>query len=43
MKKLLFFALLCAVACGRQSDTPVYLDPTADIEDRVEDALSRMT
>ena len=43
MKKLLFFALLCAVACGRQSDTRVYLDPTADIEDRVEDALSRMT
>ena len=43
MKKLLFFALLCAVACGRQSDTPVYLDPTADIEARVEDALSRMT
>ena len=43
MKKLLIFALLCAVACGRQSDTPVYLDPTADIEDRVEDALSRMT
>lgn len=43
MKKFLFFALLCIVACGRQSDTPVYLDPTADIEDRVEDALSRMT
>ena len=43
MKKLLFFALLCAVACGRQSDTPVYLDPSADIEARVEDALSRMT
>ncbi len=43
MKKLLFFALLCAVACGRQSYTPVYLDPSADIEARVEDALSRMT
>lgn len=43
MKKLLIFALLCAVACGRQSDTPVYLDPSADIEARVEDALSRMT
>ena len=43
MKKLLFFALLCAVACGRQSDTPVYLDPSADIEARVEDALNRMT
>ena len=43
MKKLLFFALLCAVACGRQSDTPVYLDPSVDIEARVEDALSRMT
>ena len=43
MKKLLFFALLCAVACGRQSDIPVYLDPSADIEARVEDALRRMT
>ena len=43
MKKLFFFALLCAVACGRQSDIPVYLDPSADIEARVEDALRRMT
>ncbi|MBE6216122.1 MAG: glycosyl hydrolase [Bacteroidales bacterium] len=43
MKKLLFFALLCAVSCGRQSDVPVYLDSSADIEARVEDALSRMT
>ena len=43
MKKYLFFVLLCVVACGRQSDTPVYLDPSADIEARVEDALSRMS
>lgn len=43
MKKYLFFVLLCIVACGRQSDTPVYLDPSADIEARVEDALSRMS
>ena len=43
MKKYLFFLLLCVVACGRQSDTPVYLDPSADIEARVEDALSRMS
>ena len=44
MKKLLFFALaLVAAACGRQPDTPIYLDTTADIEARVEDALSRMT
>lgn len=43
MKKYLFFVMLCVVACGRQSDTPVYLDPSADIEARVEDALSRMS
>ena len=43
MKTYLFFVLLCVVACGRQSDTPVYLDPSADIEARVEDALSRMS
>ena len=43
MKKYLFFVLLCVVACGRQSETPVYLDPSADIEARVEDALSRMS
>lgn len=43
MNKYLFFVLLCVVACGRQSDTPVYLDPSADIEARVEDALSRMS
>ena len=43
MKKYLFFVLLCVVACGRQSDTPVYLDSSADIEARVEDALSRMS
>ena len=44
MKKLLFFTLvLAAAACGRKSDTPIYLDPSADIEARVEDALSRMT
>lgn len=43
MKKYLFFVLLCVVACGRQSDTPVYLDPSADIEARVEDALCRMS
>ena len=43
MKKYLFFVLLGVVACGRQSDTPVYLDPSADIEARVEDALSRMS
>ena len=43
MKKYLFFVLLCVVTCGRQSDTPVYLDPSADIEVRVEDALSRMS
>ena len=44
MKKLLLFALLIsAVAFGREKEKPLYLDPTADIEERIEDALSRMT
>lgn len=44
MKKLVFLALsIVAIACGRQSDSPLYLDPSADIEARIEDALSRMS
>ena len=44
MKKLYLFALmLAAISCGRQTDTPLYLDLSADLEARVEDALSRMT
>ena len=43
MKKLILFTLLLAAACGRQPDVPVYLDPEADIEARIEDALSRMS
>lgn len=43
MKKLILFTLLLAAACGRQPDVPVYLDPDADIEARIEDALSRMS
>lgn len=38
---LLTAVLFCA-GCA-QGGTPVYLDTTADIEDRVEDALSRLT
>ena len=44
MKKLILFALLVvAASCGRRFDGPLYLDPKADIEARVEDALSRMS
>ena len=47
MKKaaLVFLALAIAVTSGgrQKPKTPVYLDPSADVEARVEDALSRMT
>ena len=48
MKKLLLLAALLTLsylagAQGKRTSTPIYLDPTADIEARVEDALSRMT
>ena len=38
-------AILCAVACKTPEKTvlPVYLDPEKPLEERVEDALSRMT
>ena len=42
-------ALLAAVACGQRpatkaaGDTPAYLDPSKPLEERVEDALARMT
>ena len=34
---------LTICACSPKSDKPVYLDPSKPIEERVEDALSRMT
>ena len=46
MKKSLSIIAVCilAVCCARpKSDGPVYLDPSAPIENRVEDALARMT
>ena len=46
MKYRLLLAALPALllsACGPRQELPVYLDPSADIELRVEDALSRMT
>lgn len=43
MKKLLFsMTLFCVLSCT-QNNVPVYLNEDADIEERVEDALSRMT
>ncbi len=36
-------AAILAACCPRQSSTPVYLDPTKPLEERVEDALQRMT
>ena len=47
MKKLIIFsaaALVLAACCGQpEFDGPTYLNPDAPIEERVEDALSRMT
>lgn len=44
MKKAIFpFILAAAATSGAVASTPVYLDPKAPLEDRVEDALSRMT
>lgn len=39
----LTLSMLLITACGQQSVKPVYLDPSKPLEDRVEDALSRMT
>ncbi len=42
--KLTLLALLATlVACCEQTDVPTYLNPNAPLEERVEDALSRMT
>lgn len=42
--KLTLLALLVAfVACCEQTDVPTYLNPNAPLEERVEDALNRMT
>ena len=47
MKKLLLFsaaALVLSACCNQPKfDGPVYLNPNAPVEERVEDALSRMT
>ena len=46
MKRSFFFPILGIVllsACGNPSDRPVYLDPSQALEERIEDALSRMT
>ena len=43
--RVLAAALVLTVACTRESNPPlpVYLDPSASLESRVDDALSRMT
>ena len=43
MKKLIFLAALTVVTLNARADTPVYLDDSKPIEERVEDALGRMT
>ena len=35
--------VLLSACCGGKGDTPLYLDDSADMEARIEDALSRMT
>lgn len=43
LKQILIFGAGLAAAFTAAAETPVYLDPSRDIEERVEDALSRMT
>ena len=43
MKKVLYSALIGLTAASASGATPVYLDATKPIEERVEDALQRMT
>lgn len=44
MKKLIFSTLIVGVlAIGMSAESPLYLNEEADIESRIEDALSRMT
>ena len=45
MKRFLFASILFAASAGMQAQEklPVYLDDSQPIEDRVQDALSRMT
>ena len=47
MRKNSFWVIICVLcvmfSCGQKKDIPVYLDETRPIEERVEDALSRMT
>jgi len=43
MKKTANIILAMAMAASATAETPLYLDDTKPIEDRVEDALSRMT
>ena len=44
MKKIIFCAILAAVSSSAlNASTPVYLDDSKPLEERVEDALSRMT
>lgn len=40
---LLTFCVVALCSCNTRTETPVYLDASADIELRVEDALERMT
>lgn len=43
LKQILISFVAGMAAVTAAADTPVYLDPSRDIEERVEDALSRMT
>lgn len=40
---LLLFTVFASFSANAQTSRPVYLDPKAPLEERVKDALSRMT
>ena len=43
MKRLLILSLVFLGSCAPKNNGPLYLDLNAPIDERVEDALSRMT
>ena len=44
MRKIILSCILLGMTCvAKAQSSPVYLDPTKNVEERIEDALQRMT